>query len=241
MWQQQVANEIWTLDNYLSEDLLNEVESYFSLDQSYEMTPGEWIRDCFRRSKVNPTLYSYRVHPSAINENKNLLESLFNPIDTLINRKCPRQNLNELQLFLKSFSADSFYDVHCEPQWRYGEYAFLLFIDDCERGGELVFPSSEDLKSYLSEHKNQEKYLLENQQILKEAGEEMRIVGPYKIRPQRNRAVLFKTGSAHWVNPPQTEEKVLRRTVASWPFATQDLVEDLDTHCKIKDHFTPGG
>ncbi len=240
MWHELVPNEIWSYDNYLSSQNFVKLKDYFNSDQSYEMTPGEWIRDCFRKSKVNPTLYSYRVHPSSINQDRALLDSIFDPIESHVGQDCPRENLNQLQLFLKSFSGQSFYDLHCEPQWRYGEYAFLLFVDDCEEGGELVFPDPVGLDNYLKANESQRKHYLENKQILEKAGESVRVVGPCEITPQRNKAVLFRTGSSHFVRPPKGNDSVTRRTLASWPFATQELVDDLDIHCKIKQHFTPG-
>ncbi len=240
MWNEIVKNEIWLYENYFSETFFNKINTLFVLEKSLELTPDDSIRECFRSSEVNPTLYSYRVHHEDIRDYKDILESVYSPLSQFFGENYfssqYKETLNPLQLFLKSFSPKSFYDVHCEPVFRYGEFAFIIFLDNC-RGGDLVFPNESQLKAYLAENPEQNLGLEETMELLNKKNESARLIGPMRIQPSRNVGVLFRVGSIHWVEPTQETSILHRKCVTGWPFATSDLIEALDKHCKIKTHF----
>lgn len=242
MWKEAVSGEIWTLENYFSESDFELISELFSSIQPTNLAPGPSIRESFRKSSVNPTLYCYNVHPTSLSSDDQLMNAIYNPLRSFFGKEFFNQkylnSLNPLQLFFKSFSDQSFYDVHTEPVDRYGEYAFIVFMDSCD-GGELIFPNQLELDSYLEKNEDQRGPLEETIQMLRARGENPRLIGSYEVKPKANFAILFKVGSIHWVNPSESQSQVHRRCVTGWPFATETLIKDLNDHCKIKSHFVP--
>lgn len=244
MWKSIVEDEIWSTSDFLAPEVCEDLCRRAGESRAFRMAPGEGIRTVFESIQVNPTLYDYTIHYVGIRRERHLQELYEQRLNDFFQSIGSREVLKfephkTLQFFLKSFTEKSFYEAHVEPVSRYGDFAFIHFLEDCE-GGELVFPDSDELKNWLSEHPLENRNFTKMRESFIERGEPFRIVGPATVRPRRNTCVVFRTGSVHWVNPLLNVEGVQRRVVTGWPFVTEALISDLNAGCELERHFKDG-
>jgi hypothetical protein len=242
MWQEMVTNEIWVNNNFLNLSDLSALLDHCSKSISYRMCPGEKIRDTFDQLDINPTLYDYSVVHANIREQPRLirlyqdaLNDLFNCVSDL---SFNTANPDMLQLFVKSFTPGSFYELHAEPVARYGPFAFIHFLEDCP-GGELIFPSLQTLESIVSSEPAHKKSFDLTQSVFNRHNESLRCIGDCEIQPKKNCCVIFRVGSLHWVRrvPADAGLRYRRLSVSGWPFISQKLIRDLSENCGLSDRF----
>ncbi len=206
------------------------------------MSPGKSILEVFDQMNINPTLYNYNVNFVGIRNKQHIIKSFAEKIDLVTQsqgwRPFPTENLRSLQFFVKSFNPLSFYEIHAEPIQRYGEYTFIYFLEDCQ-GGELVFASEETTQKHLKLHPEMHEPLSRTQDVFKRLNEPLRWAGDHIIKPQKNTCVLFKVGSVHWVNPldQKSSAENTRLSIAGWPLASPELLNDLNINCGLKKVF----
>jgi len=143
MWQEIAKDEVWIQDNFFSETQIFDLLEFVTNENKSVLEPSAGIRDSFRKSQVNPTLYKYQVHKSNIRTTpvKDYILDKFNLLSqSLINQPARKENLNTLNLFLKSFRQGSNYDLHVEPYNKYGPFYMQIFLTS-ETQGALVLPT----------------------------------------------------------------------------------------------------
>ena len=181
MWEELVQNEIWLSKSFMQESLLEEMKSQIASADRQRLSPGDSIRELFDSIDVNPTLYDYTVHHAGIRDSEEIVEyykSQFNILfEKLGSERFSETNLSPLQLFAKSFSPQSFYEIHAEPIIKYGSMAFVHFLEDCD-GGELVFPDKKMSNNFIQKSDTQAKALESTEAVFNRLGEKMRWVGP---------------------------------------------------------------
>ena len=57
MWKEQIKDEVWTYDNFFTEEQINHLLSFVTNDNKSVLEPNDGIKESFRKSEVNPTLY----------------------------------------------------------------------------------------------------------------------------------------------------------------------------------------
>ena len=244
MWKSIVKDEIWIAEEFLAQEICDELCRRAERSRAFRMAPGETIRSVFDSIHVNPTLYDYTIHYVGIRGEtslQNLYENRLNDFFQSIghSESMAFDPQKTLQFFLKSFSENSFYEAHVEPVSRYGEFAFIHFLEDCE-GGDLVFPDHSDLENWLCRHPEQRQIFDKMREDFVERGEPFRVIGPVTIAPRKNMCLVFRTGSVHWVDPLVNGGGVQRRVVTGWPFVTSELIRDLNSGCGLERHFRDG-
>ncbi len=198
------------------------------------------IRPKFKKSGINPTLYRYNIHKTEIRRDRELAKLIFGRMAEVTGRAPPeRDEYNHLQIFAKSFVADSFYDLHVEPKARYGEFAYVIFLEDVREGGELVFPTLEEARALLKGRASEAQGWRENLEVMAAHGESVRWCGPLSVRPERNVAVLFRVGSPHFVRKigGAPDGAISRRALTGWPFCTDELIASLNRNCQLGEKF----
>lgn len=241
MWQTIIEDEIWLKKEFLPESLCSNLCRRAERAKSFRMAPGEGIRKVFSSMNINATIYDYTIHYVGIREDLEVQTVYQNQLNEFFNKMGFKKSVNfhpdqSLQFFLKSFSEQSFYEVHAEPVSRYGEFAFVHFLQDCE-GGELVFPGSQALEQRWKTHPGEKKIFEDMERSFLSNKEPIRVIGPTEIQPRRNICVIFRTGSVHWVNPPALKLPLQRLVVTGWPFVTPELISDLNQGCGLKQAF----
>src|SRR6056300_1663185 len=200
LWQEVVENEIWVQENFFSESQIDQLLAFVNNDNKSVLEPGDYVKDSFRKSQVNATLFKYQVHKSDIRTSpiKDYIIDKFNLLSQqLVNTPARKQNLNTLNLFLKSFRKGGNYDLHVEPYNKYGPFYMQIFLTS-ETQGALVLPTKSQAQKYLNQHPDQKDAWSENCQLVESQGHPVRYVGT-KILPKRNTAMVMKVGSAHYV------------------------------------------
>ena len=232
MWQEIAKDEVWIQDNFFSEAQISDLLEFVTNENKSVLEPSAGIRDSFRKSQVNPTLYKYQVHKSNIRTTpiKDYILDKFNLLSqSLINQPARKENLNTLNLFLKSFRQGGNYDLHVEPYNKYGPFYMQIFLTS-ETQGALVLPTKSETKKYLAQHPDQQDAWEENCELVESQGHPVRYVGT-RIVPKRNTAMVMRVGSAHYVEDYTIETQLGRVCVSGWPYAGDELVADLNKYC----------
>jgi len=238
MWKQQIENEVWTYDNFFTEQQIQHLLTFVTNENKSVLEPTDAIKDSFRKSQVNPTLYKYQVHKSDIRTSsiKDYVIDKFNDLVLpMTNKPARKENLNSLNLFLKSFRQGSKYDLHVEPMEKYGPFFMQIFLTD-ETKGALVLPTQEESNEYIKKNLDQKDAWQENCELVESQGYPVRYVGT-RVEPKRNRAMVMRVGSAHYVEDYEVKTDLGRICVSGWPYAGDDLVADLNAHCRTDKYF----
>ena len=238
MWQEHVKDEVWLYDNFFTDQQIDKILSFVTNENKSVLEPNSNIRESFRKSQVNPTLYKYQVHKSDIrtSEIKDHVVSRFNELSVpLVSAPARNTNLNSLNLFVKSFRTGSNYDLHVEPYNKYGPFYLQIFLTD-ETQGALVLPTQSQADEYLDQHPDQKDAYRENCELCESQGHSVRYVGT-RIVPKRNTAMVMRVGSAHYVEDYTVNTQLGRVCVSGWPYAGDDLVADLNKYCSTDKFF----
>ena len=214
MWK-QIYNEIFynnfAIDNndvdYLVDKIKNN-DSHEIKDKDFEMI-------------INKT--SFRFHKSRYEIHNDeyalgTIEVLLNQAENFTKKKFHKFDIKRpFQLTTKYFDKDSSYGLHFEDPKYFGDYFFVLYLDDCV-GGELVFPDNNDIEHLFISKKESKHEWKKGVDHLKINGYEPLIVDKtFKIQPKRNTAILGKIPYVHYVN--KIKENGSRIVVNGFPFA----------------------
>lgn len=239
-WVERVAGEIWTTDSFISDELCQEVLAEMKQSTNKNLVNTDKMSAKLKSVDINYNGYDYIVYQYDIRKNERVVSAIADRLDELLSpfkQTAPRTNLNAMQCFVKSFGPNSHYDLHVESVTKYGEWAFIHFLSD-EESGELVFPDAAMTEEYLNKHADQRLIWNDNMRVLESFGEKTGMVGPFSMLPRYNHCIVFKTQSAHWVEPMlATHDGLTRPTITGWPHASQQMLSDLDRNCNINENF----
>lgn len=241
-WVEQVPNEIWTTDDFISDELCKEVLSAMDHSTHKTLFNTEQMSAKLQSIGINYNSYNYVIYQYDIRKVPHVINAVADSLDLVLNKfgqTAPREKLNAMQCFVKSFGKDSHYDIHVESKVKYGEWAFIHYLSD-EDSGELVFPDKPMVEEYLRNNPDQISVYNDNVALLESFGENTATVGPFIMKPRYNHCILFKTGSAHWVNTMTTSKELARPTITGWPHASQIMLSDLNRNCNINENFGHG-
>tara|TARA_B100001057_G_scaffold474361_1_gene539816 strand:+ start:2429 stop:3115 length:687 start_codon:yes stop_codon:yes gene_type:complete len=222
MWTSLVEDEIWYTEDFIEEPLVDQVLDHIKKSETKELDGNEQPH-LISKSYYNYNHIKYNIHENSklvvqiITRLNQVLEKVYKPI--LIQDLDPK---NVLQFTTKTFNPKSIYNVHTERKDMYGDFVFVHYLTT-ERGGELVFPNEYILLDHFQTHPEEKKNWEEYQEKLyKESKQNAYLVGPTVITPKRNSCVLFRVGSAHFVNPVNEYNPGCRAVITGWPFANMD-------------------
>lgn len=238
IWKEIAKDEVWICENFLQQSQIDELLKFVTNENKSVLEPSDQIRESFRKSQVNPTLYKYQSHKSTIRTSpiKDYIIDRFNILsETLVDVPARKENLNTLNLFIKSFRQGGKYDLHVEPFNKYGPFYMQIFLTD-ESQGALVLPTESEVNQYLDQHPDQKDAWRENCLLCESQGHPVRYVGT-RILPKQNTAMIMRVGSAHYVEDYNVTTEIGRVCVSGWPYAGDDLVADLNKYCKTDKFF----
>jgi hypothetical protein len=237
-WVEQISNEIWTYENFLPDDMVDRILADMRQSKSKNLVQTKVMGTKLKNIGINYNSYDYVVYQYDIRHQTDIIGCIADRLDEKLlehNSHAPRVDLNAMQCFVKSFAEDSHYDIHVEPAYKYGEWAYIHFLSD-EINGELIFPNQTMIDEYFLSHEDERSIYDNNLSLLQSYGEQTRIIGPFSITPSKNKCILFRTGSVHWANPVAQINSLTRPTVTGWPHATSNMIADLDKNCNINEH-----
>lgn len=240
-WIEQIPNEIWTIDGFISDELCKEVLHEMSASTSKNLKNTKQMSAKLQTIGVNHNSYDYVIYQYDIRKQLHLITAIADSLDLILSKygqTAPRENLNAMQCFVKSFSATSHYELHIESKKKYGNWAFIHFLSD-EPDGALVFPDQTMINTRLDANTSEHAVYQDNISLLESFGESANVIGPFEIYPKYNTCILFRTGSAHWANPV-TAHGLTRPTITGWPHASQQMLSDLNRNCNINENFGHG-
>jgi hypothetical protein len=193
------------------EYLINKIKNHIS----YEITDSDFD-DIINKTKYRFQRSKYLIHEDLYA--MTIIEHLLNKAFAYTNMKFNKHSITRsFQLTTKYFDNNSSYGLHFEDPTYFGDYFFVLYLDECE-GGELVFPDLdhiEDLFARNVEDKNEWQKGIDH---LKLGGNLPLIVEKtIKVQPKRNTAILGKIPYAHYVNKIKSTNS--RIVVNGFPFA----------------------
>jgi hypothetical protein len=213
-WKELTANEVWTLTDFLPQYLLNAVLS--RLD-----TAAITLLDSDQRlHAVGSTYYNYNVFKSNIRDDRELIAAVFEPINELMRHLGEHQvdtsvPLLPIQFFAKSFDkSKSRYDLHAESEKFFGKFVFVHYLSD-ESSGELIFPTEVESEEYITINTANRLGWEDTKRELILENNPMRYAGPLTVLPNKNMCVLFRTGTAHYVNPVKCSKNIIVRPCLS--------------------------
>ena len=218
-WKTLVTEEVWQCEDFLEESNLEAV--------LHEMRKAEVkILDAGQARVVSSGYYNYNLHNWGLGHAPQYLplrRTIFAHLNELFASRMANtfdgSLCNPMQLFSKSFNSSSQYEVHTEPEELFGAYAFIIYLQD-EKEGALRFIAESDLESLFETPQHSRLAWAENVKFLRANGQSVRFIGDLKILPRRNLCVVFRTGSAHYVDPIQDQaNELVRPCIAGWPFA----------------------
>jgi hypothetical protein len=240
-WIEQIPNEIWTTNDFISDELCKEVLHEMSVSTSKNLKNTVQMSAKLQNIGVNHNSYDYVIYQYDIRKQLHLISAIADSLDLVLSKygqTAPRENLNAMQCFVKSFSATSHYELHIESKKKYGDWAFIHFLSD-EPSGSLVFPDQTMINNRLAANTSEHAVYQDNVSLLESFGEPANVIGPFEIYPKYNTCILFRTGSAHWANPVSVHG-LTRPTITGWPHASQQMLGDLNRNCNINENFGHG-
>lgn len=218
-WRTLIANEVWTCQNYLPLSLLREILNCMEQGQRSDINGSE--KQLISQSYYDYKLHSwgFRSHPEFSDLRKQVHTGLNELFKSIGSELISHDYCNPMQLFTKSFSEKSRYDLHVEPEFIFGPFSFMIYLQS-ENSGDLHFPSFLQVQEYLRRRPHENETWRQSQRFFSENKIDIRYVGPCTIRPKKNLCVVFRTGSAHYVDPlPLRKTSLTRPAIGGWPFA----------------------
>lgn len=240
-WIEKIPGEIWVTEEFLPKEMCYEVLDKIKNSETQILRSTEGIQRCFKSLDINYNTYDYIVYHYDIRTDAKVLNAVSDRLDELLmldGLKAPRENLNALQCFVKSFGTESHYDLHAESATKYGKWGFIHYLSD-EDEGDLIFPDNKMLEEYLEAHPEQKETWEGNKKILESFGEKTSVIGPFVMKPRFNHCIFFKTQSAHWVEPMKNvkNDTITRPTIIGWPHASKKMLDDLNRDTAIDEYF----
>lgn len=214
MWN-EIYNNIFyntcAIDNNLVDYLIEKIK----FNTSYE------IKDEDYKSIINKTVFRYYRSKYIIYQDNfamDCIEKLINQAKEFTKLDFNKKSIYKpFQLTTKYFNKNSSYGLHFENPTYFGDYFFVLYLDDCV-GGELVFPDSNDIDILFDSRIESKHEWNKGVAHLHDYGYSPLIVDKtFSIQPKRNTAILGKIPYAHYVNKIQSDNG--RIVVNGFPFA----------------------
>jgi hypothetical protein len=241
-WVEQIPNEIWTIDEFIDDALCKDVLNSMHNSTRKNLVNTDQMSAKLQSIGINYNAYDYVIYQYDIRKASNIISAIADSLDIVLSKygqSAPRENLNAMQCFVKSFGQHSHYDLHTESKTKYGDWAFIHFLSD-EDSGDLIFPDQQMVDGYLKDNPDQVQVYQDNVDLLASFGEQSTTVGPFVMKPRYNHCILFRTGSAHWANTVSTVNGLTRPTITGWPHASQQMLSDLNRNCNINENFGHG-
>ena len=241
-WVEQIPNEIWTIDEFIDDALCKDVLNSMHNSTRKNLVNTDQMSAKLQSIGINYNAYDYVIYQYDIRKASHIISAIADSLDIVLSKygqSAPRENLNAMQCFVKSFGQHSHYDLHTESKTKYGDWAFIHFLSD-EDSGDLIFPDQQMVDGYLKDNPDQVQVYQDNVDLLASFGEQSTTVGPFVMKPRYNHCILFRTGSAHWANTISTVNGLTRPTITGWPHASQQMLSDLNRNCNINENFGHG-
>lgn len=212
MWKTLCEDQIWAMDDFLSQDELDHVLEEWKLFKSFrvvEQQQEEYL--------IAPIYYHSNQPKRPPRSRKQIQRFVIEKLNTLyidvLGKAAATENLTYGQFYFKENEPNvSRYDLHIEPDPedddRFGDCVFMLYLSD-EDDGPLICPSEKDAQELINDTYEKSvanmkvKYVKETQSIL----------------PRKNRCVVVRNGTPHYV-PVSTG---IRKCVTGWSFIPQKL------------------
>lgn len=214
MWN-KIYDNIFYNNQAINDDEIDYFINKIKTSDHHEVKTGDY------ETLINKTTYRFHRAKYFIHEDiyaMTIIEKLLNLSENFINLKFNKSTVTRsFQLTTKYFDSNSSYGLHFEDPKYFGDYFFVLYLDDC-LGGELVFPDSDDINRLFDENLEDKAEWSKGVDSLKEGGSVPLIVDKtFKIQPKRNTAILGKIPYVHYVN--KTKDSSSRMVVNGFPFA----------------------
>jgi hypothetical protein len=212
MWQNVCEDQVWIMDNFLSQEELDHILNEWKLFKDFrvvEQKQEEYL--------IAPTYYHSKQPKRPPRSRKQIQKFVIEKLNTLyvdvFGKTADTDNLTHAQFYFKENEPNiSRFDLHIEPgpedDDRFGECVFMLYLSD-EDDGPLICPSEKDAQEFITDTYKQSvakmniKYVEKTQSIL----------------PRKNRCVVVRNGTPHYV-PVSTG---VRKCVTGWSFIPRKL------------------
>jgi hypothetical protein len=214
MWNEIYKNIFYNelaIDENDVDYLINKIKN----EESHE------VKDDDFETIINKTTFRFHRSKYVIHEDfyaMTIIEKLINLASDFTKLKFDKSSVTRsFQLTTKYFDENSSYGLHFEDPRHFGDYFFVLYLDDCE-DGELVFPDKKDIERLFDENREDKNEWNKGVKNLNLGGYSPLIVDKtFKIKPKRNTAILGSIPYAHYVN--KTKYKNSRIVVNGFPFS----------------------
>lgn len=199
-------------------DAIDELDKTYILDKMLAAAMYD-IQSEGRDTIINKTFYSYKQTNYKIHEDKRgigIIEKLINSSFEFTQKTIDLDTLNSsFKITTKFFDANSSYGLHFEDPYYFGNYFFVLYLDDCQ-DGELVFPTRSETEDLFVQGKEDRVEWDKGVKHLQSHGYEPQFVeSRIEISPRRNTAILGKIPYVHYVNPVKVLDNKLQRPVVN--------------------------
>jgi hypothetical protein len=214
MWK-EIYKNIFYNDLAIDDNDVDYLITKIKNDQSYEVKNEDY------ETFINKTTYRFHRSKYVIHDDiyaMTIIENLINLATPFTKIHFNKVNIKRsFQLTTKYFDRNSSYGLHFEDPKYFGDYFFVLYLDDCE-GGELVFPDRTEIGRLFAENLEDKDEWDKGVKNLNLGGHSPLIVDKtFKIQPKRNTAILGNIPYAHYVN--KITNNGLRTVVNGFPFA----------------------
>jgi hypothetical protein len=216
MWNILEKGLIWQHKNFLRPETVQLLTSYIT---------NSGIQINTRSSSLEKPKYAHsRYHYGHIKLNFSDMEQIYNEVCVGINSLFAETDKPLItcmtpktsNMFLKLFFSGSHYDMHAEDSDIFGNFAYIIYLSD-ETSGEIIFPSEVDQNTHMENIEKNNWSSMKS--YLKERAQE--VYYPEKtirLLPQKNTAVVFRTGTAHKVAKYNSAQNG-RLCLTGFPFA----------------------
>tara|TARA_A100001011_G_C14292477_1_gene836884 strand:- start:38 stop:724 length:687 start_codon:yes stop_codon:yes gene_type:complete len=218
MWKELVDNEVWYTEDFIKENTVDKVLSKIKSAETKVLDGNE------QPHIISKSYYNYNHVKYNVREDSGVVAQIvvkLNEVLEVVHKPLHIQDIDEsnvLQFTVKTFNSNSIYNVHTERKDIYGQFVFVMYLTD-EEGGELIFPDQFMLNKHFEEYPKERSNWVDFKKKLGEVNQDPYLIGPIVIKPKRNTCILFRVGSAHYVNPVVNAVPGCRPVITGWPFA----------------------
>jgi hypothetical protein len=207
-------------DIFYNELAVNDTDIDYLIEKIKNSDNHEVKSDDFE-SIINRTTYRFHRSKYIIHKDMyamNIVETLINSAEEFTTLKFDKNTITRsFQLTTKYFDSNSSYGLHFEDPRYFGDYFFVLYLDNCV-DGELVFPDLNDITILFDKRIEDKDEWNKGVNSLKAGGYDPLIVDTtFKVQPKRNTAILGKIPYVHYVN--KIKDNISRTVVNGFPFA----------------------
>ena len=217
MWQNVCEDQVWVMDNFLSQQELDHV-----LKEWKSFTSFRVVEQKQEEYLLAPIYYHSKQPQRPPRTRKQIQKFVIEKLNTLyinvFGKAAETDNLTHAQFYFKESEPNvSRFDLHVEPgpqdKNSFGDCVFMLYLSD-EEDSPLVCPSEEDAREFITDTYNKciaemnIKYVTETQSIL----------------PKQNRCVVVRNGTPHYV----PTGKGIRKCITGWSFIPRKLKNSTD-------------